>query len=287
MPVVISLYLVLTALAFSNPVVADEERPLWQGHSGDVEVRWTSRDVYTKSGRGDFAPLFKGGFMAGVTAEPGCRIDGELKILSLVGNYLTYEKSFEKNCTGRVEPLRTVYRGVVRVGRTRHAAKLTDLYDEQLLSRTLMAHPIVRRSLEKTRELVVNRSLASLMRSLSHFVIVYDVDDYECRASLDQVLNGFAFERLSAEGVSIRLFLELDGSRSCQMNPLEVSVTLPLPEKLKRAITLAEARAEGFLVDQADGLTGRAVSKGRTETPCGNEPTDYCPLKNAPPAPEK
>lgn len=246
---------------------------IWSGTSAGFDVQWTDSDITVHRGQ---QPVFSArawaeaglahfiavNRAAGRAQPPDCTLLRSIRLLAVVGPMMSLEDQFEINCRREAHPggmvrLITVnlaatgslaQAGPDAIGRvdTRQpgrAVLLSDLFSEASILPALAGAPPLRDVLRRAKR--EPATLPALIDAVAHAMSAGD----GCYTVPPDLLASFAFHRLDAERVVMRL--GLPGGGPCRLNLTTADVSFAVPETLASALRKAADRQEGFLRDQA------------------------------------
>ncbi len=261
------------------PAQASDEL-IWEGTSGGVRIRWSTRDLTaSKAGASEGAAFSlareltatyerEAAVRAADEAKTGgpspanpCTWEGKVEVLSIVGSIVSYRETRSTTCQSEAHPsgeTRLVSIDLAQAGATGASPKpltLADLFSEASVLAALRSDPLVKQAIQNDEDAA--KSLGGLVRALSSGPPV--LDDKTCYAFPDDLLTRFAFHHLEQSSVAVRL--GLPGAAPCRENLTLLGILLPVPPSLADALAAAAAKSEGFLMkDRPAGATGRQTN---------------------------
>jgi len=184
-------------------------------------------------------------------------------ILSVVGPILSYKAYFYCSCGGSYP---SHYRNFFAVRRGK-PVKLTDLFPENDIYAALMDDD----------EGVVSRSLYNreTPTNLSELLEVLDKSIAEPFYSFDNLMEHFAFYHVKGNKVAIRLGLTAGSLGVMRGAMMDIGIYLTIPKALKKSLTLASKKKEGFLMKDAEEIANGKESCVELEYPAKKEYT-FC-----------
>jgi hypothetical protein len=257
---------------------------IWEGGSGGLRIQWTTLDVAAQKGEPSGAPAFsivsrlRASFEQDETRrlDDDARVASEAKargekpptpnpcvqetriaVLSVVGTLLSVRETTATSCQREAHPsgearfVSLDLGGLAATGaknRGPATAKLTDYFPTSAVFEALRKDPIVREALQANN--VRPKSLAQLIDALASSAPV--LDEKRCYAFTGDLLSRFAFHHLENSRVAVRL--SLAGAGPCRENLTQIGLLLPVPQRLGHALAAAAARAEGFLMRDAESI---------------------------------
>lgn len=239
-----------------SPAAETVSNAIWEGTSDQYRVRWSpvdltvsrlddpSQQVFSVKAMlrarfdDDIAKLRAEGNMDGPDAPDGaCEQDSRVKLLSLVGPFLSYREDWSLSCPSMAHAFEQVFVRTYDLGAKRFST-LDEVFTEQELFAALSSDRLVRTTLD------ASHSKASTLRELlahlsQHPSLPIDPLCFEYPGDL---LGRFAFHSVIGDRVAVRI--GLPGGGFCRTNLTLMDLELRTPPKLRDALQAA-ARAEG------------------------------------------
>ena len=179
-------------------------------------------------------------------------------ILSVVGPILSYKAYFYCDCGG-TQPGH--YRNFFAVKRGK-PVKLTDLFPENDIYAALMDNGVVSRSPFRKKD---PTELSELLEVLDNLTGSY---------SYFNLMEHFAFHHINGNKVAVILGLAANvGVLRGSMEEIEIYLTIP--KALKKSLTLASKKKEGFLMKDAEEIANGKESCVELDYPVKKEYT-FC-----------
>ncbi len=274
----------------TNFKVKTDEKIIWLGNSGNYFIKWTNQDLTYQSPSKTIS-LFS--WMAEedmkiicedhhTPKEPCgclkdridvCSIERGFQLLSVVGTLISFKDAYT-GIGGTMLDARSLRHTTVDISKDRNslyqetkygmslsfdspksnfAVSLTDLFDDKEILAELLKDESIHQILEEKEMLDGLRSASDLVKLIEERGQEILVDGYKYRLDED-FLTSFAFYDIENEKVLVKLSLPYARS---SYNHKEIILKLTIPPKLKTPLTLAEQQKEGFLMKDADKISGK------------------------------
>ncbi len=186
----------------------------------------------------DIATLRAEGNMDGPDVPDGvCRQDSGVKLLSLVGPFLSYREDWSLSCPFMAHAFEQVFVRTYDLGAKRFSS-LDELFPERELFAALSSDQLVRGTLRTSHG--QPSTLRELLAHVAHLASV--PTDPLCFEYPPDLLGRFAFHHVMEDRVTVRI--GLPGGGFCRTNLTFVNLALRTPPRLRDALQAA-ARAEG------------------------------------------
>ena len=263
----------------NNPIAQSDnqnnspEELIWKGNYKDIEYKWSTKDLYIKTGAGKQEKLLsyyvKKTFADRVSKEnlKRCVRYFDFKVLSIVGSIISIENDAASGCyyADHIEELITldIYKqgefysssnDAIDLRKSGRAARLTDFFTKQEIFQALMELPEIQRTLKFADRYIEPSNLQELLMDIE--TVGVDGIDGSGHKLTELSWSSFAFVKLSNEKVLVDI--ELQASSSATSHP-RLRLMLPIPKKLKDELKLASIKQSGFLSDDI-----KAISKQKT-----------------------
>jgi hypothetical protein len=251
-PIVLALTLsgLMSATAWAAPAVSS----IWSGKSSGATVTWSEQDLKVQlaeaSARSLFPPL-QAHLGAPLEERNLCYQERSIKVLSVVGPYLSTEDGGYWNCLGTAHPGSVTRFTSHHLWRLGQPLRLSDVFPEAQVLKALLAEPLIRKTLTKAKISPLPSTLPALVKQLT------ELND-ECEYYFDDdLLERFAFHHVEKGQVAVRIGLS-HGCEAARGRLTQLGILLPIPPALQQPLMAAQTRRQGFLMKDAE-----AVSKGR------------------------
>jgi hypothetical protein len=247
--------LLMVALLAASP------KPLtWKVTGSDVTFEMSAKDLRALRGgkevfglqsrKADFLSQFK--FDAGTDTE-GWEASESLKVLSVVGPWVSYERSVG-GYTGGAHPYASTTYVTEDVTKGKDAFSLLEVFPEKEVLEALKADSFVRKHIADEAAFKSAQTVEALMESLEA--------GEDCvgfvNSGLDSVMRSVAFHHVEGTKTAVRISFGYD-NESCRGQRFVVGVLLTIPEPLRPAFERAAKRQEGFLMKDAKAAKAPAV----------------------------
>lgn len=233
---------------------APASSPIWSGKSSGATVTWSEQDLKVQlseqAARSLFPPL-----QVHLGAPPEernvCYQERSIKVLSVVGSYLSTEDGGYWNCLGTAHPGAVTRFTSHHLWRPAQPLRLTDIFPEAQVLKALLAEPLIRKTLTKAKITPLPTTVPALLKQLT------ELND-ECEYYFDDdLLERFAFHHVEKGQVAVRIGLS-HGCEAARGRLTQLGILLPIPSALQQPLMAAQTRRQGFLMKDAE-----AVAKGR------------------------
>jgi len=238
---------------------------IWRGRSGGFDITWSEDDV-TARRVSDGAPVLS---LRRQFAKEWDRPRGEdenevrevyqaFRVLSVVGSVVSLEEAWYCDCGG-AHPI--AYAGFVAYDLARSTvdrpdtASISRLVDEAPLVRALSADRVIRAALDSAGVREVD-TLAALLDTAQWIGVNVETPHLgdDCWYSMSDGFPGhFALHHVEGDRVAVRFSLSHD-VEICRGRMVQVGVLVPIPPRLRSALTAAEGRTAGFLMKDLERL---------------------------------
>lgn len=241
----------------SVPIPTGEKRNTsksvyWTSRSGGYIYRWTGQDLTatnasTKKTVFSVVQALKKEF-GNPTPDDADTIDArdhyEVSFLplSVVGSLLSYER--DDYWDGGAHPSGNESFVTVDMRKPTRPVRLTDLFPPEQIRQALLNDSIVRRVL-KREKITPPATLDGLVKALANKYFGGD-EDY-MYSFPEGMLESFAFHHVENDKVAVR-FLMPHGGEVYRFQNTQLGILLPIPARLKPALTKAAANKSGALM---------------------------------------
>ena len=232
----------------------------WKVTDSDVTFEMTAKDLRALRGgkevfglqsrKADFLSLFK--VEKGVDTF-GWEASQSFKVLSVVGPWVSYEKS-SSGFTGGAHPYARTSYVTEDVTKPQGAFSLLDVFPEKDVLAALKADGFVRKHIHDEAAFKAAQTVEALMQSLEpgEDCVGFDV------GGLESVKHSVAFHHVEGDKVAVRIAFGY-AAEVCRGQKFVVGVLLPLPAAQRPAFERAARRQEGFLMKDAKAAKAPTV----------------------------
>jgi hypothetical protein len=242
---------------------------IWQGSLGQRTISWTTADLTIEgpeNGRQEiFSSLAAQDFTAWLKNDlklAKCDYTREFRILSVVGNLLTFEDKRKVvavaergNYAGLAEEIHFKTIDITRSVTQNKGIGLTGYFSEKEILNGLLKDPDIRAAWVEQRSERLPKSLRQFLSGLGSglFLKNYRYVIY------DNFLSEFVFEEVRGDKVKVKLIFP--NSQSKNFDYIGISFYLTIPSKLWDSLYLAAGGEAGFLAAEAGKNSGGKVTK--------------------------
>ncbi|HEX5727523.1 MAG TPA: hypothetical protein VFX98_18770 [Longimicrobiaceae bacterium] len=242
-------------------VLGAAQAAIWQGSSGGFAVRWTERDLTAARAAGG-APVLSlrtveneaWAEMSSDSVQPALHYAAEYRVLSLVGRVLSVSSRHDCNCGGAHPISWSGFHAYDLARGTRekpHPIEITELFPAADVRAALVVDPVVRRMLAA--------SGAGTPRTLEHLVTTLQESTVEVAGCTytagPDFLASFALHHLEGGRAAVRFSLPYR-HEVCRGRMIQLGVLIPVPPRLRAELEAAGARRAGFLMQDAQRISG-------------------------------
>lgn len=240
---------------------------IWRGRSAGFDVTWSADDVSARrvsDGRLVFSLKRQFEKEWARPREPDenevREVSQAFRVLSLVGSVISLEDVWYCDCGGAhpISYSRFVAYDLARsTADSLHPARITDLVPEAPLLRALTADRVIRAVMDSAEVREV-RSLAALLDTAQWQGVDVEMpgDENACAFNMsDSFPAQFAFHHVENGRLAIRFSLSHD-VEICRGRMVQVGVLVPVPPRLRPALTAADGRAAGYLMKDVRRIAG-------------------------------
>jgi hypothetical protein len=263
-----------------SPPIEAESIKEWRGKVGSNYFHWDGKELNIKLANGrnikTFSEFAKGAFREQVKDEPetkDCETSFYYRPLAIVDNLVTFQAEWGLLC-GAINTYSGTY-ATIELAKDRKFlfhrpvagdpksyegdVYLSSMFSENDIFKALLTNEQISSDVSKLiSQGKIDRqpkNLAELKKLFDKFK--YDFLNGEFYLDSDS-LKDFAIHHLEDDKVSVWVSLT-PSSRSSQLVHLEL--LLPIPEKIRQSLRLADSREEGFLMKDAKDLVGTSHAK--------------------------
>lgn len=227
---------------------------IWSGKSSGATITWSEQDLRVQLAKQPARSLFPP-LQVHLGAAPEeqnlCYQERAIKVLSVVGPYLSTEDGGYWNCLGTAHPGAVTRFSSHHLWKPGQALRLNDIFPEAQILKALLAEPLIRKTLAKAKITPLPATLSALVKQLT------ELND-ECEYYFDDdLLERFAFHHVEKGQVAVRIGLS-HGCEAARGRLTQLGILLPIPPALQQPLLAAQTRRQGFLMKDAE-----ALAKGR------------------------
>ena len=223
------------AVLVASPAVASPATPWFTGQAGETRVVWNTSDLavsygvnVTFSAREDFDTRSGG-------ADGECWAEGKYRLLSLVGQAVSYEYAYGSFC-GQAHPAGET-RFVTLDAQTGHPMPLTTWFAEGDILAALAKDPYVKKCLGTKPPTSLDRWIDDMAGDDAHPGLPLR----------PETLESYAFHHVEGDRVAVRL--DLVAADEANRNEVtELSLLLPIPPAHAAALKAAASGQGGLLL---------------------------------------
>ena len=261
--VIVCLTFAILSAATSGQTKPTREKPIWSGESGGFKISWTEDNIVALDSQGKL--VFSAKRLAENSWKEISRDDPDAatkfeynedyRLLSVVGSIISYEHGVYCACGG-VHPsantsfvaLDLAHPGAIVFGysdlnKNSKTAKLNEIFNENDIFLALSADSFVKKALQAGDQ-EKPKNLNQLVKSIAY----QSVDVGDCVfGAYEDMLTRFAFHHIENGKVAVRLGIS-HSAEVCRGLNTQIGILLPIPEKLKNDLALAESGKAGFLM---------------------------------------
>lgn len=233
----------------------------WQDVSDGYKVTWSGSDLRAIPESAPDKVVFsaRDTFISEFTRDHArtddCSETRDFQLLSLAGDYLSYQIHESAYCSGAAHPDGETRYVAINLHKGGVPAQLTDIFLAEDVYSALMNDKVVQKALEQSNVKPID--LPQLMRVLDGGITVEDSDHQSPQicCSLDSdLLSRFAFHHIvDADHVAIRI--GLSGTGVCRERLTELGLILPMPQVLQTELNNANAGTNGILMKDSARLS--------------------------------
>ena len=250
------------------PMVAGADKTIWQGESGDLNIRWTEADITATAADGNvlFSARalaeedFKADFLTeqSLDKDNPCEYERSFTLLSVVGDIASLEDTQYVNCQSMPHPSVETRFMAIDLAQSGQVVKLTDFFTKSGILRALLADAVIKNALKKSGA-KTPATLTMLYEALEWTNIT--VINKECKYRLaEDFLSRFAFHHVKKNKAALRFELP-PIAHVCNSTNIQLGFYLPIPSVLKKAFDNAKLGRAGFLMEQHKKMAGQKMTK--------------------------
>ena len=236
---------------------AGQTHPSWSGDAGSFRWKWTKSDLTAKSsskGTIAFSALAfekqTSEYLKDRKTNPSKDyFEVSIRPLSVVGNITSYERDYYWE--GGAHPSGSIDYVTMDASRPSHPLKLNDLFPESDILKALLADRVVHGTLERNKIAADPKTTSELVTLLSGKTFG-GVNNEQFQFEKD-LLSRFAFYGVEGNRVAARLNVSWS-FEVFHFSTTQIGILLPIPSRLKSALTDAQSRRHGFLMRDSNRL---------------------------------
>ncbi len=279
------LLLVAAPLPVASCFAQERARPdatIWIGQSGGFNLKWTTGDLTAApvsdpakivfSAREIAVRKFAAFKKENYQADPAwqCSYSLRFTVLGLAGSLLSYQESEDSYC-GRINgggwnhpSDQTQYR-VIDLNQPAVPISLAKFFSEASVLEALLADSTVKEALRNAESSTRPKTVGDLVKTINEGA---EIKPVKATAEApegcgfvfpEHPFTEFAFHHLEKGKVAVRLSLE-PSSGACHSSHSQLGILLPMPSALQAALTAAQSRTQGFLMESTRRLSaGKAT----------------------------
>ncbi|MDM8561521.1 SH3 domain-containing protein [Candidatus Parabeggiatoa sp. HSG14] len=258
------LTIVFLGMLCINPLVLATNKTLWQGSNGDLSIHWTETNITATQGHKILfsaealaRKAFEVQFISNLGKSPACEYRRTFSLLSLVGNVASMKDSFEQHCQALIHGFHRFT--TVDFANPEKRVKLTDFFSESVILNTLLADPIIKKTLRNARITTRPSTLEALYLFLDKQTIVArDTEEGgKCQFVLPKnFLTQFAFHHINKNQAAVRIALS-PATPACRWSHSQLGIYLPISPTFQTAFMQAQREQVGFLMNRVDKIVGK------------------------------
>jgi hypothetical protein len=238
------------------------DKPIWHGNSGGFAITWSETDIWASKPETPTNKIFSEHRIslketAGMTRNPAssnyCAYVSQMKLLSVVGPYLSIRKEIYNDCRGAAHPQLFSIFETVNLTAPEKPVSLTQLFPQKEVLDALLQDRVVKKTLGFMRPEEAPKSLAELTRRLEEQSMEQGICEYRFTPDF---LTHFTFHHLEENKVAVRISLPY-GYEVCRGMLTELGILLPIPAGLKPSLEQANARKSGYLTTHLRQIAGQ------------------------------
>jgi hypothetical protein len=268
------------------PAVPDEIKINWQGSTNSFYLDWNGKDllVQLKGGiKQKILSRMSENFCRVLHKDPesrNCRCGNSFRLASVVGNIVSFEDESDFSCAGSYLYWRYasldleksgdyIYPTLVEFGdeeaskvRTSKVVAITDLFSEADVLAALLANSQISRDISKALSENKMKSPPTTLSEFSDSIFTkYMSDVFDGAFYLRKdYLTRFVFHHIEGDKVAVWISLT-STSHAAQAVHEHVEILLPIPDKLREPLVLADSGQQGFLMKDAEKYVGTSRAK--------------------------
>jgi hypothetical protein len=185
---------------------------------------------------------------AGQDPAQVCDASVNLRLLSIVGPLLSYQREDYVGCVPSAHPSLNASYAAMDVSRPKQPVGLTDLFPERDVLKALLADPLIRDALTHLKKSASPKTVGELLQRIGKEGYVSEDGRYYLQ---NDCLRHFAFHHVEGDKVAVRIGLS-HGAEVWRGHLTQIGLLLPIPPRLKRPLERAAAGIEGFLMNASD-----------------------------------
>ncbi|RKZ43685.1 MAG: hypothetical protein DRQ41_04680 [Gammaproteobacteria bacterium] len=258
--------LIASLLLCFAPMVAGADNTIWQGDSGDLNIRWTEADITAMgadenilfSARALAEKDFEADFLAeqSLDKDNPCEYERSFTLLSVVGNIASLEDAQYINCQSMPHPSVETRFMAIDLAQSGQMVKLTEFFAKSDILKALLADAVIKSALKKSGA-KTPATLTTLYEALEWSHIT--VKDCEYRLTAD-FLSRFAFHHVKKNQVALRLDLP-PVAHVCNSTNIKLGFYLSIPSAWKKTFDNARRGKVGFLMEQRQKIADQKSTK--------------------------
>lgn len=235
---------------------------IWSGESAGFRLHWSTSDLIVTKAVAQ-SPEFLATRQIAVAAWKQYMVDKAPvpyqfertdTLLSVVGPLISLRTSEYCDCGGAHPTMITTFQAIdlqQSANGSVKVAALSDLFPEADILNALMSDGMVQKALGSQTGRAPP-SLAKLLNALAD----KSVDVRDCSYAFSkELLSQFAIHHLEANQVAIRLALP-HSVETCRGKFIQLGILLPIPASLRQHLRAAQARQQGFLMQDVRRIAG-------------------------------
>jgi hypothetical protein len=260
-------FLLLTTFTISLTVLAvpasTTTKVIWTGSSGGITLEWNEQEIKFKTrADGPWQNIVQAGLGTDQTLEPGCSLKDSIRLVSVFGNYVTYERNSQLTCSDGRPKSERHYITVEATHPDQHLS-LADLVTKESVYNALVKEPTIARALKanppKKLPTELNEFVQYLVDATSnpYAKTPLKLDAQGCTGVSANLISEFAFYTAEKDEAVTKLALQ-SKLGLCRGMPADLTISLALPDRFRSVLSQAARRQSGFLMSEV-----AKISKGK------------------------
>lgn len=270
----------------SLPIAPPDEIQIdWHGTIPGVVLDWNAKDLTVQVGTAPKQRVFSRiseNYCRVLQCDPEgrkCRCGNSFRLSSIVGKVVSFEDESDFSCAGSYLHWRYgsldlgksgdfIYPRLVEFDdkeavklRASKMIALTDLFSETNLLAALLTNPQISKDISKAMKENKLKSTPTTLSEFSNLFTKYMSGMFDDYFYLEKdYLTRFVFHHIENDKVAVWISLT-PTSHTAQADHEHIEILLPIPDKLRESLLLADSGQQGFLMKDAEKFVGTSYAK--------------------------